>query len=311
MATSTEEFIRHISRYGIARANKFRVRFDGLTVDKLEQRYLQPGDIHRIGERLTMFVDIVELPVKTLNFTTARFRKMPYEQVYDNLPMQFKVSEDLFEKRVIDAWMANIIDKYSDYVKYQNQYQCDIIIEVLHAKTNEVVHAVKLADAFPIIMSPVELNHSDMDSYMRVNVSFAFRFWDIYNDAVTNQAVTGSSFLPTVPFLGSGPAITFKDKVGIIPEGRGGTLASFTTRITDSLKATKGLLDLDQGETLNFYNKLNKVVTQNTGLSINESKRFVEQVKRDIDSIEDADVLSSGNKTGLLNGADDILNILS
>lgn len=308
---TTEQFIRHLTRYGIARSNKFRVRFDGLTIDKLEQRYLQPGDRERISERLTMYVDIVELPVKTLNFTSARFRKMPYEQVFDNLPMQFKVSEDLFEKRVIDAWMANIIDKYSDYVKYQNEYQCDIIIEVLHAKTGEVVHAVKLADAFPIVMSPIELNHSDMDSYMRVNVSFAFRFWDIYNDAVENQAQTGSSFTSSLPNVFSGPSINFKDKIGIIPSDSGGGLRGLTTRITDSLKTTKGFLNLDQGETLNFYNKLNNIVTQNTGLSINETKRFVEQVKRDIDSIEDADVLSSDNKSGLLNGADDLLNILS
>ena len=82
------------------------------------------------------------------------------------------------------------------------------------------------------------------------------------------------------------------------------------SQIEGVLDTAKGFLDLNQGETLGIYNKLSEISTTYLGVSIQEGRRFVTQVKNDIDDITNSDVLSGENKDVLSKTADALLDLL-
>jgi hypothetical protein len=283
-----------IIKYGLARGNKFRVTMTNLS-QVVEPRYIKKEDLNDLDRRISFMAEGFEFPTKQFNLTDARFRKMPHSAVYDNINMTLKLGADGLERRVMDAWMANIIDKYSDYVKYQEKYTTDILVELLHPQTSKVVHAIKLVDAFPAIMGNTALNYTAIGAdYMLVSVTFAFRFWDVIIDSENSVPRVVTDSLPR----------------GADPVNFAIDLKSVTTKITGILDTTKGLLGLNQGETLNLYNKVNDFFTENTGLSINDAKRWTEQTKRDIEAITDENVLDNANKAVLVGGLAAILAAL-
>lgn len=295
-----DEIKSKFSEYGIARANKFKVTIKN--VNKfLEPRYKYDGDDGvRIPERISFMCEMAELPTKQLNLTASRFRKMPSEQVFDNLAISFKVGKDGLERRIFDLWMAYIIDLYSDYVEYQVDYVTDIDIELLDPRTEETVYHIRLVDAYPMTVGALQLQATVGGDFMTQSVTFAYRFWDIVtpdegrqtfntrDDGLVNQAERTKDSKENIAF----------------------DLRSITSKVTKTLDTTKGLLSLNQGETLNLYNKVNGFFTKNTGLSINDARRWTEQTKRDIEAITDEDVLSNANKVVLVGGLANILGLL-
>lgn len=310
-----DQMVGAIKLFGIARGNQFRVTIHNL--DKLlEDRYKYPNDKSLgtyIPKRLTIMCDGAELPTKQLNLSSGRFRKMPTEQVYDNLPLTFKIGADGLERRVFDLWMAYIIDVYSDYVEYQVNYTTIIDIELLNPRfrksitdpkaTNqeralaiesESVYKIRLVDAYPMTVGATQLQSTSGGEFITQSVTFAYRFWDIITPE-ENKPVSQPLREVLKP---TEPTNTKFD------------LKKVTTKITNVLDKAKGLLSLNQGETLNLYNKVNDYFTKNTGLSINDAKRWTEQTKRDIEAITDEDVLSNANKLVLVGGLADILGLL-
>ena len=144
-----------------------------------------PGGI-QIREHLTMLCDTATLPTKSL----ATFEKtiygpvkaMPYRMTFTEASMSFIMTDSMREKKYFDAWQNRIIDQKTGNVGFFNDYVCDITIQKFSRSASGFedtpTYAVKLLDAWPSIVSEIQLSHSGGTEAMKLPVTFQFKKWE-------------------------------------------------------------------------------------------------------------------------------------
>ena len=144
---------------------------------------LPGGGIMR--RQLSFLCDTATLPTKSL----ATFEKtiygpvkaMPYRMTFTEASMSFIMTDSMREKDYFDAWQNKIIDQKSGNVGFFNDYVCDIKIQKfgrnVDTDSDEPTYEVKLIDAWPSIVSEVQLSHSGGTEAMKLPVTFQFKKW--------------------------------------------------------------------------------------------------------------------------------------
>ena len=143
-----------------------------------------PGGI-QMREHLTMLCDTATLPTKSL----ATFEKsiygpvkaMPYRMTFTEASMSFIMTDSMGEKHYFDAWQNMIVDQKTGNVGFFNDYICDITISKFGRAANDFedrpTYEVTLFDAWPSIVSEVQLSHSGGTEAMKLPVTFQFKKW--------------------------------------------------------------------------------------------------------------------------------------
>ena len=144
-----------------------------------------PGGI-QMREHLTMLCDTATLPTKSL----ATFEKsiygpvkaMPYRMTFTEASMSFIMTDNMGEKHYFDAWQNMIVDQKTGNVGFFNDYICDITIKKFGRAANDFgdrpTYEVTLFDAWPSIVSEVQLSHSGGTEAMKLPVTFQFKKWE-------------------------------------------------------------------------------------------------------------------------------------
>ena len=144
------------------------------------------------NRRLSILCENVTLPTKSL----ATFEKsiygpvkaMPYRMTFTEASMSFIMRDGMKEKKYFDAWQNKIVDQKTGNLGFFDDYVCDIIIQKFSRAaidTSETpTYAVTLIDAWPSIVSEVQLSHSGGTEAMKLPVTFQFKKW---------KAVTGAA----------------------------------------------------------------------------------------------------------------------
>ena len=145
---------------------------------------LPGGGIMR--RQLSFLCDTATLPTKSL----ATFEKtiygpvkaMPYRMTFTEASMSFIMTDSMREKDYFDAWQNKIIDQKTGNVGFFNDYVCDIKIQKfgrnVDTDSDEPTYEVKLIDAWPSIVSEVQLSHSGVTEAMKLPVTFQFKKWE-------------------------------------------------------------------------------------------------------------------------------------
>ena len=145
---------------------------------------LPGGGIMR--RQLSFLCDTATLPTKSL----ATFEKtiygpvkaMPYRMTFTEASMSFIMTDSMREKDYFDAWQNKIIDQKSGNVGFFDDYKCDIKIQKfgrnVATDNDEPTYEVKLIDAWPSIISEVQLSHSGGTEAMKLPVTFQFKKWE-------------------------------------------------------------------------------------------------------------------------------------
>jgi hypothetical protein len=287
---SYKEFQSHILKHGVSRTNRFRVLIplpSGLTnqisQDKDKSKLAELfGDVVKIIKvftgpsttEVTRGLDLMctqtELPGKTINVSEAKYNgdvyKVGHSIMYAQQQFVFKVSSDMHEKNLIDSWQSLIINPHSHEVAYFNEYSTDITIFQLN-QNDEVVHAVKLEGAFPVMFNPLTLSNNEMNNAHELMVQFAYTKWtNLELDPAQADDVSSLSQTPLGPYIApilSNPVVQ---------------------RALDYVESTTGL-DLE-GEAVNIYNQIDGIVRETTGESINKTVGLLNSMKASI-SIND------------------------
>ena len=143
-----------------------------------------PGQM-AMRKQLTMLCDTATLPTKSL----ATFEKtiygpvkaMPYRMTFTEASMSFIMTDRMVEKDYFDAWQNRIVDQKTGNLGFFDDYVCDIIIQKFGRAaidTNETPkYAVKLLDAWPSIVSEIQLSHSGGTEAMKLPVTFQYKKW--------------------------------------------------------------------------------------------------------------------------------------
>ena len=145
---------------------------------------LPGGGIMR--RQLSFLCDTATLPTKSL----ATFEKsiygtvkaMPYRMTFTEASMSFIMTDSMREKDYFDAWQNKIIDQKSGNVGFFDDYVCDIKIQKFGRNVTQdsdtPTYEVTLIDAWPSIVSEVQLSHSGGTEAMKLPVTFQFKKWE-------------------------------------------------------------------------------------------------------------------------------------
>ncbi len=138
-----------------------------------------------VRRRLSFLCDTVTLPTKSL----ATFEKtiygpvkaMPYRMTFTEASMSFIMTDAMTEKNYFDAWQNRIIDQKTGNVGFFDDYKIDITIKKFGrnvvTEDDAPTYEVKLFEAWPSIVSEVQLSHSGGTEAMKLPVTFQFKKW--------------------------------------------------------------------------------------------------------------------------------------
>ena len=177
---------------GIAYNNKYIV-----TLNKPAGFNILPGD-QKMRQDLTMLCDTATLPTKSLatyeKSIYGPVKAMPYRMTFTEASMSFIMRDNMHEKKYFDYWQSKIIDQKTGNLGFFDDYVCDIIIQKFSRAATDVsdspTYAVKLIDAWPSIVSEVQLSHSGGTEAMKLPVTFQFKKWE--SDEVTSGPAQSS-----------------------------------------------------------------------------------------------------------------------
>lgn len=302
MAT-TSQYRAHLKRYGLARSNRFEVEFtlpDKLTANFAESQADKVGflaDLQKVGDYvrkakdilgiggpnfkrgLSMMCETAEMPGLNLATTENKINGIQHRQVYGKIYNEaqfvFTLSQDMYEKDLIDAWMAMIVNDNDYNVEYYNNYASTVVIHQLD-NAGRRVHSVVLEGAYPMSSTPLTLNTTDSGNINKLSTNFVYRRWykldSGYTGGHTNVATTllGPAFQQITNSPGGRIALNVLNKAG---------------------------LDLT-GEALNVYNQLDNILRSAVDMDTNSTARLLNAIKADVDgnsllTVDDRSALSS------------------
>jgi len=160
---SIDNFTKKVFDSGLARPSLFEVMIADLELPSLmcEISSLPP-------------LTILSKNVKYLGPAHQRALSIDYGGA--GLTMTFHLDEELLVKRTLEKWFEKVITPGTYEANYYTSYVKDIKIRQLD-KNENIVYSIVLFEAYPVSISPVELNHASMGQTSRVNVTFSYRYW--------------------------------------------------------------------------------------------------------------------------------------
>ena len=314
---SLNESIKHITKHGLARTNRFNVIISlpeilqqSLNSEKSEDdeagNFLQPliasvginlvksylGSGTEIVRGLDIMCESAQFPSKALAVSETKYNSDYFSAAHDitYAPVEFTfvVSRDFLEKNIIDKWMNMIIDPNTHEISYFNTYVSPSIeIQQLN-ELDQVTHKVIIKDAFPVDISTMQLSNESNDEYHKISVTFAYRKW-------TTAEVTQPSGVGSLAQTPLGP---------------------FTTPILSNPAVQRGIDFVEtqflggdslEGEAVDIYNMVDDVVKNTTGQSTNKSASLLNGIKANLDL---NNVISSDQKAQLIGLIDGTLDKL-
>ncbi len=173
--TGIDELQAKISRYGITRPNRFQVELSTPPSD----RGLIPRETI---ERLAIQCEVAQLPGKSFSTQEQRIygpvRKFPYTATFtSNIELTFRIGTDYHERSIFDEWQHNIMNRSTNMFGYYKDYVTDMIIHQFDTEDNRI-YSVKLIEAWPEAIQPIQLSAESSSTYNRQTITFAFRQWE-------------------------------------------------------------------------------------------------------------------------------------
>jgi hypothetical protein len=165
------------------------------------------GSANRDNQKQTWFTDIplsntdvntrfrcrceaTELPGRTVATAddTSVFGpsiKQAYDHTYADHTFQIIASEDMYERRVFEVWMDNVVngpDLYgsatskSGLIRYYDDYAASQINIFQLNEKNIALAKYTLLNAYPIALSPMNLTWEEQNTYQRFSVTMTYRY---------------------------------------------------------------------------------------------------------------------------------------
>ena len=181
---------RLITKNGMAMSNQFMVTLprlgkgnDARTLDILCKNVTMPGK------------QVVSLD-RTLGIYNE---KIANGFIVDDVSMTFYVLNDYGVKKYFDEWRSKMVDEKTGHVGYKTEYEKPIEIHQLRKPLarfgfdigpldinfdlfNASIYSVKLLDAFPTAISPIELTN-DPDGLVEITATFTYTNWEVQKDS--------------------------------------------------------------------------------------------------------------------------------
>jgi len=148
---------------------------------------------------ISILCESVQLPgrqITTIDYTAERQAiKVPYGVINEDVTMSFILTNDMFMKKLFDAWLTGIIDIDRYRVGYKKDFTTDIIIQQLNQQ-NIPVYGVRLENAFPITVNAVNLDSNAENTVQKLSVTLSYENYvpeDIVDTIKSTAGVVGAT----------------------------------------------------------------------------------------------------------------------
>jgi len=197
----TRQFLANVQKHGgVAKANKFLAHgFSGGFITSL------PKDVKDKLRDMKFYCDIVALPGRNLATSPFRSGSITREYIHSNnfagtMNLNFTLTDDMFVKDFFDMWQDSVIPLtdngkklHQNITKYPKDYSSDFqiskltndlverpatrsIVPVETITFGDYIYTVKLRDAFPKNVNPIQLSFSSQEN-LKLSVELAFSSW--------------------------------------------------------------------------------------------------------------------------------------
>jgi len=127
-------------------------------------------------------------------------RKMPYGVVYSDFNVSFICTNNMFERKAIDAWHSAIQDPTNNYMKYYDDYVTTITVVKFNGQGQQT-YKVEILEAYPSTIEEQSLSW-ETEQLLKLNVQFTYLKWRNQSDIqASNKAGSGfnSDDSPSLP----------------------------------------------------------------------------------------------------------------
>ena len=170
-------FQQEINNHGTAQANKYQINIKAA-----------PSGIETITTNMLIRCDSVSMAGRTLNTGLMNeyglIKKIAYRNTFTDFSTSFICSKNLREKTYINDWM-NLISptpgpKLSSAgafdVEYYDSYIGTIDVTLLDENLKKT-HIITYEEAYPLTTTEMSLGYGTNNSFLRLNVSWAYAYW--------------------------------------------------------------------------------------------------------------------------------------
>jgi len=134
------------------------------------------------AQTINLMIESTTIPGNKIAVREYQFdgplKKFPYSTAVEEITVSFLLDGNFTIHKAFSEWLYGIInmDDYvlaykDDIVATQEVYQLD--------KFNRKTYGIRMIDAFPVMITPLEVSNTSQNEIHRANVSFSFDRYDI------------------------------------------------------------------------------------------------------------------------------------
>lgn len=126
--------------------------------------------------------------------------KLPYQRQYNDMNLTFICTNDFYERKLFDRWIEAIMPSDTNNMRFPKGEQTKYLTDITVVQFDEFVkqiYAVKLIDAFPTSIAPMQVSWSD-DGFHKLTVSFSYQRYETIYKGSYNIGQAVASGLGTV-----------------------------------------------------------------------------------------------------------------
>ena len=197
MDAALKDFISAIKKHGLAKPNRFHVRFhlpqhlsstlsaqegeskvDSVNSGKgrIQRETKQPPGGLGSARILSIMAQSISLPGVNLatNDTNVGYsRKIVYDKQQNEFDVVFTCTRDMIEKKVFEEWIHLVVDD-THRIEYYDNYVGNIEVEV-YGDDGQPTYKLVLVEAYPTVVNPVSLDRSASNSTLTFQATFVYR----------------------------------------------------------------------------------------------------------------------------------------
>ena len=175
---------------GIARPNRYRVEFtlppgvsnSNTFVDpQVRSSNLAQANLNLNGGRVNVKCFSSSLPQRTI-LTSEKLQnsgpfRVPYSgSSYDSVTFGFYADNNMDTRQYFDLWQNTVLNVRSNTMNFYNEFVAPVYIYSLDQAGNDI-YGVRLEEAYPTQISPLQLNYSTNNAPAEIYVSIQYRRW--------------------------------------------------------------------------------------------------------------------------------------
>jgi len=168
-----------------------------------------------IGREIGMMCETVTMPGRTMQTEPYRHYgpafNFPSNVQYTPIKATFIGDKFLRIRQFFESWQNLIFDNVTNNMNFYDEYVAPLDIFQLGQfdslnDRDSVTYGVRLFEVYPTDVSPIEYNYGATNQYVKIDVTFAYRYWLNFNLDIDSTGKVGGLSSGEVKPGQSGPA---------------------------------------------------------------------------------------------------------